>query len=164
MANQRRIERLEKQILRTISQTVLYELHDPRTHAPITFTRVKLAKDLSAAKIYFSVLGEDAARRTVQRFLDRAAGFLRGRLKEDLFTRTIPGLSFHYDPSIAHSQHINEVLAEIAAEEGDEPPRDTESALAGPDEVAQSQLDDTEPPEDFEAEAEQDADGNGRTA
>lgn len=116
MATPRRIEKLQRQILRTVSQTVLYELKDPRKLKPLTFTRVRLSRDLAIAKIYYSVLGDETDRRTAQRFLDHATNEIRRAIADDLTTRVIPELQFIYDPAVEGSIAISATLDEIEKE------------------------------------------------
>ena len=71
MPDDRRLLRLQQLILETVASTVLHDLDDPRI-GMVTVTRVKLAKDLTQATIYWSTLAPDGPRRTSERGLTDA--------------------------------------------------------------------------------------------
>ena len=120
MASDKRIERLQKQILRIMSQKVLYELNDPRVSSFITLTKVRLNKDLSLAKIYFSVLGGESEKKRAQHALNHARRHLRGELGRELVIRTLPDVEFIYDESIEGAVRIINRLNELTKSPEDE--------------------------------------------
>lgn len=74
---------------------------DPRL-APITsITRVDCNSDLSSARVYVSVLGEEEAIEQSLEALRSAAGLLRHRLKERVQLRRLPRLVFLSDRTLA---------------------------------------------------------------
>ena len=106
MANPRTIARLEARIRERVAYCLEFELNDPRVTFA-TVTRVELVSDLSAAKVYYSVMGTPADQRTCQRALESATGFVRRQLGRVLKTRTIPQLSWFYDDSIRHAAEMD---------------------------------------------------------
>ena len=54
-----RHERLGAQIMRTLSELLRFEVKDPRLQ-DVSLTAVDLSRDLSVAKVYFSLLQPDA--------------------------------------------------------------------------------------------------------
>ena len=104
-----RHQRLGSQILRTLNELVRFESKDPRL-AGVSLTTVELSRDLSVAKVYFSQMNPDVDVHDAQVGLERAAGFLRGRLGSSLEIRRVPELRFLHDDSIAHGAEISELI------------------------------------------------------
>jgi ribosome-binding factor A len=111
LANPRTIARLEARIRERVAYCLEFELNDPRVTFA-TVTRVELTSDLSAAKVYYSVMGTPADQRTCQRALESATGFVRRQLGRVLKTRTIPKLSWFYDDSIRHAAEMDMKIRE----------------------------------------------------
>ena len=65
------------------------ELQDPRL-GMVTVTRVKLSADLRHARIFYSSMGTDAERRTIERALEHSAGHIQRLVASRLTTRTAP--------------------------------------------------------------------------
>ena len=101
--------RTAEQIRTTLSQLFLLELNDPRLQG-VTITRVTIDRELLYADVYVHALGEDAREDEVMSALTKAAGYLRRELAKSLRLRNVPNLHFHWDPSLAHADHINELL------------------------------------------------------
>ena len=104
-----RNQRLGNQILRSLSELLRFESKDPRLK-DVSLTTVELSRDLSIAKVYFSLLDPDGDVEAVQTGLASAAGFLRSRLGREIQARHIPELRFTHDDSAAHSVHISELI------------------------------------------------------
>jgi len=111
----RRAERVARRIQQEASQIILYELRDPRIEF-VTITRVDISDDLRHARIYFSVLGDEAKRRTAERGLASARGLVRSRIAKSLNLREAPTISFEFDPSIERAIQISKLISEVAAE------------------------------------------------
>ena len=115
-------------------------MKDPRTAKTITFTKCKVSRDLAVAKVYYSVLGNDADRRTAEGFLEHSKNYVRERLGDQLTMRTLPQLEFIFDPSVEGAIKISETLRELEEEReqfgepgpGDEVDDDEED-VAGPE-------------------------------
>jgi ribosome-binding factor A len=91
-----RLEELFREELNSILDT---EINDPRLEG-IRVTSVDLSRDGARARIWFRTStgkGEIAAA-DVTRALDRATGFLRGRLCDALPLKRTPELRFTLDP------------------------------------------------------------------
>lgn len=117
MANPVRRQRVGEQIRAELSDVIQHELRDPR-RGWITVTHVEMSPDLRHARVRISVLGDDAAKETSLKILQRAAGFLRGAVGKRVHLREVPELQFVLDESIEHSQRILDLLrqTEIPAE------------------------------------------------
>jgi ribosome-binding factor A len=85
---------------------------DPRL-SEVTITGVEVSPDLENAYIYFSVLGDRAAKTEALRGLERAAGFLRRELGEAVSLRITPTLTFRLDESLEQGLKIDALLDSI---------------------------------------------------
>jgi ribosome-binding factor A len=104
-----RNQRLGAQILRTLSELLRFETKDPGL-AGVSLTAVDLTRDLSVAKIYFSMLNPDDDPQPALLGLTRASGFLRSKLGAELLVRHVPELRFVHDESIAHGAEISRLI------------------------------------------------------
>ncbi len=104
-----RQQRTAEQIRTTLSQLLLLEMKDPRLQG-VTVTRVNIDRELQYADVYVHALAEDEREAEVMDGLQRATGFLRRELGNSLRLRQTPMLHFHWDPSLAHAEHINQLL------------------------------------------------------
>ncbi len=104
-----RNERLGAQILRSLSELLRFEVKDPRL-ANASLTDVELSRDLSVARVYFSLLNPDDDPQPAAEALDKASGFLRRKLGRELKVRHVPELRFAHDDSIAHGAAISQLI------------------------------------------------------
>ena len=74
-----RNQRLGNQVLRTLSELLRFETKDPRLER-VSLTGVDLSRDLSVARVYFSLLDPKKDVAPVFEGLDKACGFLRAKL------------------------------------------------------------------------------------
>ena len=107
-----RIERINAMIKREISVMIQGEIKDPRL-AFVTITTVKVSKDLSHARVNFSVLGTEDQVKQAQAGLDSARGYIRRLIGQRVRIRHIPEVEFFHDKSIEYSARIEEALNEI---------------------------------------------------
>jgi ribosome-binding factor A len=98
-------------MLRSLSELLRFETKDPGL-ADVSLTAVDLSKDLSVARIYFSLLNPDDDPQPALDALQRAAGFLRSKLGSTLTVRPMPELRFVHDDSIAHGVAITRLIDE----------------------------------------------------
>jgi ribosome-binding factor A len=94
---------------RSLSELLRFETKDPAL-AEISLTAVELSRDLSVARVYFSMLKPDADPQSALDGLKRAAGFLRSKLGAALMVRHVPELRFVHDDSIAHGAEISRLI------------------------------------------------------
>ncbi|HOZ25887.1 MAG TPA: 30S ribosome-binding factor RbfA [Hyphomonadaceae bacterium] len=76
----------------------------------ITVTEVRISPDLKNATGFCAPLGGDDMAKTVAA-LNRAAGFLRGRLSREIDMRYTPNLRFIADDSYDEARRIEQLLA-----------------------------------------------------
>jgi ribosome-binding factor A len=84
-------------------------LKDPRLPL-VTCTRVTVTNDLKSAKLYVSVLGDEAQKKRAMKILDGATGYVRRLLAERLGLRSAPEIRFVFDPSIEYGIRLEELL------------------------------------------------------
>ena len=126
MSQGSRPDRVGEQIRGELALLIAREVHDPGIGF-ITITRVQVTPDLQQARVYYTALGDDKARRNSERALGRAAPFLRRQIGSRLRLKRTPELMFQYDESIAGQDRIEQLLNELkAASDPPEPPEDHE--------------------------------------
>jgi ribosome-binding factor A len=108
-----RPERVADQIRAEVTTMIARELHDPGVGF-VTVTRVQVSPDLQHARVFYTSLGDDAARKNTARALDRAAGFMRHQIGKRLRLRRAPEVTFVFDESIGHQDRVEQLLKEIA--------------------------------------------------
>ena len=104
-----RHQRLGAQIQRTLSELLRFETKDPRLQG-VSLTTVDLTRDLSVAKVYFSLLDPEGNAESALEGLEKASGFLRGRLGREIKVRHVPELRFVHDDSAEHGMKISEMI------------------------------------------------------
>jgi ribosome-binding factor A len=118
MVNDIRLQRLTEVIRQRVSRAILQEMKDPRIGF-ITVTQVKLAKDLTSAVIFWSIIGSDGDRSKAAHALEDARGFLQSAVAKEMGTRVTPRLSMRYDPSLVKAQKVYDLLAKLRRERGE---------------------------------------------
>ena len=115
MAKSVRLRRIAEQIRGELSQILRDEIRDPRIRL-VTITRVTVAADLGAAKVFYSPLGEDpspARAAELDGAMAAVAGFARRTLSRRMQLRHTPDLRFILDDSIAEGSRTLELIREI---------------------------------------------------
>jgi len=125
-----RPERLEDQLQFLVSTLIQRELRDPELGF-VTITAVRLSPDRGVAKIFFTVLGDEAQVDQTRKALGRAAGFLRPHLAQRLKLRRVPELRFMPDASLEEGNRIEDLFAKIKEEEAGRPPAQPEEESPG---------------------------------
>ncbi len=118
MAQGFRPDRVGDQIRAELGQLVAREVHDPGVGF-VTFTRVKVSQDLQVARVYYTTLGDSAARKQTDRALHRAAPFLRHQIGQRIRLRRVPTLEFVFDESVEGQDRIERLLQEIHQQAGE---------------------------------------------
>jgi ribosome-binding factor A len=82
----------------------------------VTVQEVRVSRDLSHAKVYFTVIGADADDTLAD--LKHAAGYLRRELGHAMRLRSVPELHFVYDTSIADGERLDSLIETAVARDG----------------------------------------------
>jgi len=112
MSQGSRPDRVADQIRGELALLLAREVHDPGVGF-VTLTRVQVSADLQLARVFYTALGDAAARSKSGRALERAAPFLRRQIGARLRLRRVPELNFIYDDSIAGQERIEQILSEL---------------------------------------------------
>ncbi|MBN1765680.1 MAG: 30S ribosome-binding factor RbfA [Sedimentisphaerales bacterium] len=113
----RRLEKINRTILETVSTVIQNQLSDPRIQGLTSVTRVQTAADLSCARVYLSILGAELKQQELTlQAIQHAAGFIQGRLAQVLTTRICPSLTFFLDDSLKKGFEVSRLLDEIKAQ------------------------------------------------
>jgi len=110
-----RSKRVEGQLKKEISKILQEDLKDPRIGF-VTITRIELTGDLRYAKIYFSIMGDDAAKEEGLEGIKSAKGFIRKLIAERIRLRYVPELYFKLDNSIDYSINLEKTFERIKNE------------------------------------------------
>jgi ribosome-binding factor A len=119
----KRTEQVAEEIQRILGEVIQYELKDPRVGFA-TVVGVAVSGDMQHARVRVSVMGDEEQRRATMAGLERAKGFMRRRIAQELrHLRTVPDLRLDLDTSLDYSLHIDDVLRQVAQEREQNPPR-----------------------------------------
>jgi len=105
-----RTERVNELMRRELVLLLKQETKDPRLKQ-VVITDVIVSRDLTSAKIFFSV-DEDSIN-IVTPLLNKASGFFRSSLSKTLDLRHTPALSFIYDAAPNTGARIDDLLSKL---------------------------------------------------
>jgi ribosome-binding factor A len=112
----RRAQRISELLRQEISLLLQRQLRDPRLASLISITRVDTAQDMRQAKVYVSVMGEQARKDEALHGLEAASGYLRKELGNSLPLRHIPSLVFVLDDSLEKGEALLDVMNQFTHE------------------------------------------------
>ena len=112
----KRTERVGHLIQMELSQLILHRVKDPRLGF-VTVTHVDVTPDLKSAVVFYSVLGNDKAKKDSQIALEKASGFLQKEIGTAIQLRYTPRLAFRLDDSLEQGMEVDKVLRKIQQEE-----------------------------------------------
>jgi len=105
-----RAERVNELIRRELVLLIKNETKDPRLQT-VVITDVKVTRDLTSAKVFFSV--DEDSQKTVTSLLNKAGGFFRTSLSKSLDLRHTPSLSFIYDTAPNTGAKMEDLLSKL---------------------------------------------------
>jgi ribosome-binding factor A len=103
------MRRVDEAVRAVLSDAIATDLKDPRVGF-VTVTGVRTSADLRHARVYVSVLGDEAARQASLEGLRSAHGFLQGRVAAELTLKHTPALTFEYDESVDRGMRISSLI------------------------------------------------------
>ncbi len=109
-----RMARVSEVIREVASETILFELRDPRVKG-VTVTRAEVSGDLQHAKVYVSVMGSPKEQERCLLGLKHAGGFVQSKLANRLKTRFTPVITFVLDEGVKKSIEMTRILNEERA-------------------------------------------------
>jgi ribosome-binding factor A len=110
-----RTARVGEQIRHDIADLLTVAVRDPAIGF-ITITRVTVTPDLQQARVYYTIIGDEKARRETERGLERARPMLRRHLGKRLRLRRVPELRFFFDESVGHQDRIEQIVQQLQQE------------------------------------------------
>ena len=106
----RRLERLNEQVKREVSEILRTEVRDPRVGL-VTVTEARVAPDLSFARVYVRPLGGEEEELFAG--LEKATPYIRRELGKRLSVRHVPEIRFEPDRALEHALHIEKLLSQV---------------------------------------------------
>jgi ribosome-binding factor A len=82
----------------------------------VTITGVEASPDLRSARVYYSVLGDEAQHRETQAALQRAASRIRAVVGRQVRLKFLPELHFEPDVAIERGLRMEELLRRLREE------------------------------------------------
>lgn len=107
----KRLDKVNKIILKELSEIFQKELKPAVSSLMITVTHVKVTSDLSYANVYLSIFGVDDKQKVVDEVSQNARairGMLGNRIRHQL--RVVPELRFFEDDSLDYIENIDKLL------------------------------------------------------
>ncbi len=108
-----RHERVAEEIRHELGSMIAGELKDPRIEGLVTITEVRVTPDLKPARVFVSVMGNEAEQEGTIQGLTAAAGYIRHELTERIQLRRAPEIHFILDHSEEYGQRIEELLRQV---------------------------------------------------
>lgn len=105
------IKRIERDIEKHLPVIIQRETTDDLLKT-ITITGCELTHDLSFCKVYFTSI-MDMDKKVLEKEVNEASPFIRGKLAKVMEIRNTPTLKFVYDESIAYADRIESVIKKI---------------------------------------------------
>jgi ribosome-binding factor A len=110
------MRRVDEAIREVLSAALSEGLKDPRIGF-VTVTDVKTSADLRQARVYVTVLGDDAKRAATLDGLRSAHGLLQRKVGGQLRMKRTPTLEFHYDDTTDRVMRVQRLLDETGEKE-----------------------------------------------
>ncbi len=110
-----RVARVAEVVREVASETILFELRDPRVKG-VTVTRAEVSADLQHAKVFVSLMGSAQEQKLCLYGLKHAAGFVQAKLASRLKTRFTPVIKFILDEGVKKSIEISRLINEALAQ------------------------------------------------
>ena len=114
-----RMKRINDRVKEILSVVLLTKIEDPRLMA-VSITDVRVDRELDYANIYVSSFDNDYTSEEILEALNRASGYLKYELSEEIDLRVMPKLRFFWDPTPQRADRIDALLAQIRAERGEQ--------------------------------------------
>ena len=114
MASPQRHGRIQGQMLREVSDIILH-LKDPRVQQ-VNVCDLELTKDLSLAKVFVSVIGEDVDKAEAMKALRKASGHIRSQIAQRIKLRYAPEFRIEYDNTSERAARVTALIDGLGQE------------------------------------------------
>jgi len=109
------MRRVDEAMREVLSHAMAHDLKDPRIGF-VTVTEVRTSADLRHARVFVSVLGDEARRAATLDGLRSAHGVLQRRVAVELKMKRTPALTFQYDDTTDRAMRLERLLQEEGPE------------------------------------------------
>lgn len=110
----RRTIRVDELLKQEVAR-VIPDLKDPRIGFA-TVMDVRTSPDLRHARVYVSVLGDEAEKRAALAALGGARGYVRSRVGESITLKYLPELYFELDRTLEQAARLEQLLDDLEPE------------------------------------------------
>jgi ribosome-binding factor A len=114
MVDAARARKLADRIKVVAAETIERRVKDPRLGF-VTITDVRVTADLHDATIFYTVLGDEIARRESEQALESAKGLVRAAVGRETQVRFTPTIAFVADVVPETANHLEELIASARA-------------------------------------------------
>lgn len=121
-----RKQRLASEIRTVLAETLIHKVNDPRLEGVVIST-VRLNRDKTLAKIFFSVVGDEERERKAADGFEAASPFLRRELGRRMRMRALPVLEFSRDDSYAYGDKLERLFDQLQTDGSFLPAEDSEN-------------------------------------
>ena len=108
-----RNERVRKALMREISDIIFREIKDPQICGMVSITDVDVSPDNSAARVFYSVYGNNEVKEKTSKALERHVGQIRHEVGKRIRLRKTPTLLFILDDSMERGAKMMELINKI---------------------------------------------------
>ncbi len=107
------------ELLREVIAEEVARLKDPGLGF-VTITGVDTSPDLRAARVFYTVLGDQEQRDATEAALERARTRIKTVVGSQVRLKYLPDLGFEYDSAVERGLRMEELLHEIGEADGDD--------------------------------------------
>ena len=118
--SQIRMERINEEVRKAISEVIRDELHDPQISDMVSITSVEVTRDLKYAKVMVSVYDSEKLREKSVQTLNRASGFIGREVGKRVDLRRMPQLQFKLDTNIEYGIRMSRLIVSVVGEKHEE--------------------------------------------
>jgi ribosome-binding factor A len=115
--------RVASELQRVVNELLQAEVKDPRLDG-VRVSEAEVSGDLGVARLFYSTLNPDDDCAPVEQALEKAAGFIRGRVGQEIRLRRVPELRFEHDRSVRRGFELGRLIAEQRSQRPPDPTDD----------------------------------------
>lgn len=130
MATRRRIERLNKTLMKEIAQVIMLDVKDPRLTSMVSVLEVDVSEDMRHAKVIVSIYGEKKSDnyKTFEA-LESSSGYISSVVSKSLRLRYAPELRFEWSQAMVIADEMGRKIKDAMMKIGsDDTQRKNEDA------------------------------------
>ena len=109
-----RNERVRKALMREISDIIFREIKDPSICGMVSITDVDVSSDNSAARVFYSVFGDDEIKKKTSVALERHVGQIRHEVGKRIRLRVTPEIKFVYSDGLEQGSRVLDLIEKIS--------------------------------------------------